>query len=94
LLLEGTRDETFPLVRARIDSMTKNEASAAFSTIGLAVSDAFRLIMVKVAAEEALPFEPWVPNAETVAAMEAVRRGELVTVGSIDQLMADLHADD
>jgi hypothetical protein len=27
------------------------------------------------------------PNAETVEAMKAARRGELVTVGSIDNLM-------
>jgi hypothetical protein len=26
--------------------------------------------------------------------MKAARRGELVTVGSIDNLLADLHADD
>ncbi len=38
--------------------------------------------------------EPLVPNAETVAAMEAARRGELITVGDVDDLMADLHADD
>jgi DNA-damage-inducible protein J len=34
------------------------------------------------------------PNAETVEAMKAARRGELVTVGSIDYLLADLNADD
>jgi DNA-damage-inducible protein J len=34
------------------------------------------------------------PNAETVAAMKAARRGELVEVGSVENLLADLHADD
>ncbi len=43
---------------------------------------------------ELLPLAPSVPNAETVAAMEAGRRGKLVTVGDIDGLMADLYADD
>jgi DNA-damage-inducible protein J len=33
------------------------------------------------------------PNAETVEAMKVARRGELVNVGSIDNLLADLHAD-
>jgi DNA-damage-inducible protein J len=33
------------------------------------------------------------PNAETVEAMKAARRGELITVGSIDNLLADLHAE-
>ena len=32
--------------------------------------------------------------AETVEAMKAARRGELTTIGSIDNLLADLHADD
>lgn len=47
----------------------------------LSLSDAFRLLLKRGAAERALPFEPLVPNAETVAAMKAARRGELVTVG-------------
>jgi DNA-damage-inducible protein J len=82
------------VVRARIDAKTKAEAAVVLSSIGLTVSDAFRLLMVKVAAEKALPFEPLVPNAETIAAVEATRRGELKTVGGLDGLMAELHADD
>lgn len=82
------------VVRARIDAKTKAKAAAVLASIGLTVSDAFRLLMVKVAAEKALPFEPLVPNAKTIAAMKAARRGEVVKLGSIDKLMADLHADD
>lgn len=82
------------VVRARIDEKTKNEAAAVLSAIGLTVSDAFRLMMVRTAAEKRLPFEPLVPNDETIAAMEAARRGELVAVGDVDGLMADLNADD
>ena len=82
------------VVRARIDEKTRQEAAAVLDAIGLTVSDAFRLMMVRIAAEKRLPFEPLVPNAETVAAMEAARRGELVTAGDVDGLMADLHADD
>ncbi len=82
------------VVRARIDEKTKLEAAAVLDAIGLTVSDAFRLMMVRIAAEKRLPFEPLVPNSETVAAMEAARRGEVVTVGDVDGLMADLHADD
>lgn len=85
---------TNDVVRARIDSKTKAEAAAVLATIGLTVSDAFRLLMVKVAKEKALPFEPLVPNAETIAAMEAARRGELKSFNSIEELMADLNADD
>ena len=51
------------------------------SAMGLTVSDAFRLMMVKIAKEKALPFEPLVANDETIEAMKAARRGELVTAG-------------
>ena len=81
-------------VRARIDSKTKAEASAVLAAVGLTVSDAFRLLMVRVAAEGALPFEPLVPNAKTIAAMKAVRNGEVTKVGSVAELMAQLNADD
>jgi DNA-damage-inducible protein J len=80
------------VVRARIDERTKREASAALKKIGLTVSDAFRLLLVRVAAEKALPFEPLKPNAQTVAAMKAARRGELVTVGKPGKLLRSLNA--
>ena len=82
------------VVRARIDEHVKEEASAVLATIGLTVSDAFRLMMMRIAADKALPFEPLVPNAETVEAMKVARRGEMVTVGSVDALFADLNAGD
>ena len=82
------------VVRARIDERTKREAAAALKKIGLTVSDAFRLLLVRVAAEKALPFEPLNPNAETVAAMKAARRGELVKVGKPDKLLRSLNARD
>ena len=81
------------VVRARIDKHTKAEAAAVLSAIGLTVSDAFRLMMIRIAREKALPFEPLVPNAKTIAAMKAARRGELVTVGSPAGLLASLRAD-
>jgi DNA-damage-inducible protein J len=82
------------VVRARIDERIKAEAAAVLAAMGLTVSDAFRLMMVRIAAEKALPFEPLVPNADTIAAMKAARRGELVTVGSAEALLAELNADD
>ena len=81
-------------IRARIDEKTRDEAAAVLDGMGLTVSDAFRLMMVRTAAEKRLPFDPLVPNAETAEAMEAARRNELVSVGSVDALMADLNADD
>jgi len=82
------------IVRARIDERIKAEAADVLSAMGLTVSDAFRMMMIRIAAEKALPFEPLSPSAETIEAMRAARRGELVTVGSPDRLLASLNADD
>lgn len=81
------------VVRARIDQRIKNEAAAVLGAMGLTVSDAFRLLMVRIAKDKALPFAPLVPNEETIDAIKAARRGELVTVGSPDELTARLNED-
>lgn len=80
------------VVRARINKRTKDEAAIVLSAMGLTVSDAFRLMMTRIAAEKALPFEPLVPNAQTIEAMQAARRGELVNVGAPAHLLASLNA--
>lgn len=82
------------LVQARIDNEIKQEAAAVLESMGLTVSDAVRLMLIRVAREKALPFEPLVPNAETIEAMKEARADKGVRVGSIDALMADLNADD
>jgi DNA-damage-inducible protein J len=64
------------------------------ASIGLTVSDAFRLMMMRIAKDKALPFQPLIPNSETIEAMKAARRGDLVKVGSADALLASLNADD
>jgi DNA-damage-inducible protein J len=82
------------VVRARIDQRIKEEAAAILGAAGLTISDAFRMMLMRTVADKALPFDPLVPNAKTIEAMKAARRGDLVTVGSVDDLIADLHADD
>jgi DNA-damage-inducible protein J len=82
------------VVRARIDQRIKTEATAVLAAMGLTVSDAFRLLMVRVAKEKALPFEPMSPNAKTIRAMREARRGKLRSFKQVEDLMADLHAKD
>jgi DNA-damage-inducible protein J len=83
------------VVRARINEEIKEEASAVLESMGLTVSDAFRMMMVRIAREKALPFEPLVPNKETIAAIEAARRGEFErSFDSVDDLMDHLRAED
>jgi DNA-damage-inducible protein J len=82
------------VVRARIDARVKEEAAAIFAAAGLTLSDAFRMLLMRTVAERALPFEPLMPNEETVEAMKAARRGDMVTIGSAEDLLAHLHAGD
>ena len=82
------------VVRARIDERVKNEAAVVLETMGLTVSDAFRMMMNRIAREKKLPFEPLVPNAETIAAMEEAERGGLPSFKTVEELMAHLNADD
>ena len=58
----------------------------------LAVSDAVRLLLTRIAREHALPFDPLIPNATTIAAMMEARRGDLEPV-TLDKLQAVLDAD-
>ena len=81
-------------VRARIDQATKARATAALSAMGLSVSDAIRLLMLRVADERRLPFEVKAPNAATREAIAELSAGKGATFASVDALMADLHADD
>ena len=85
---------TKPVVRARIDEHTKAEAEAILASIGLTVSDAFRMMIIRIVREKALPFEPLVPNDETIEAMKAARRGELTKAGKPDHLLGKLNAGD
>ena len=82
------------VVRARIDEHTKKEAAIVLAAMGLTVSDAFRMLLVRIAKEKALPFEPLVPNKETIAAMKAARRGKLTTVKNVNELLDNLNEDD
>lgn len=85
---------TNAVVRARIDEQTKEEAAAVLAAIGLTISDAVRLMLTRVAQEKALPFDPLVPNATTIAAMKEARAGHLPRVNSTSELINALHADD
>lgn len=82
------------VVRARIDERIKEEAAAVLAAMGLTVSDAFRLLLTRIAHDKALPFEPLVPNAATINAMKEARQGGLPSFGSIEALLMDLNAED
>ena len=82
------------IVQARIDGAIKDEAATVLAAMGLTISDAVRLMLTRVAHDKALPFEPLVPNRETIEAMKEARRGGLASFKTVDALLADLNADD
>jgi DNA-damage-inducible protein J len=79
------------VVRARIDADLKKEATAVLSGMGLSVSDAIRMMLMRVAAERALPFDVREPNRETQEAMLAAQRGEVARFSNVTDLMTDLN---
>ena len=81
-------------VRARIDSATKERASAALAAMGLSISDAIRLLMFRVVDERRLPFEVKAPNATTHKAIAQLEAGKAKRFTSVAALMADLNEDD
>lgn len=81
-------------VRARIDARTKERASHALNAMGLTISDAIRLLMLRVADEKRLPFELRVPGAQTRKAIDELETGKGKSFTSVEALLADLNADD
>lgn len=81
------------MLHVRVEDDTKELATQALATMGLSVSDAVRLFLRRVVADQAFPLELKVPNAETLAAMQesrallAARRARFATA---DALFDDL----
>ena len=82
------------LVQTRIDGAVKDEAAAVLKGMGLTVSDAVRLMLVRVAREKTLPFDVRTPNAATREAIGELEAGEGVRLDGVKALMADLRAGD
>lgn len=81
---------TDTVVRARIDTDIKDRATEALAAMGLSVSDAIRLLLVRVAADKAFPFPVKVPNATTRKAMAELEQGKGKRFESADALFKDL----
>lgn len=79
-------------VRARIDTATKERAADALEAMGLSISDAIRLMLLRVADDRCLPFEVKAPNASTRKAIAELEAGKGKRFTSVEALMADLNA--
>ena len=88
-------------IKVRVDETVKNEAALVLADAGLNLSTAVRMFLVRVARERSLPFDPFdkagpipppphAPNEETIAAIQAAERGDLIRIGDPSNLIADL----
>ena len=83
------------VIETHLDLVTRDEAAAVLAAIGMTVSEAIELMLTRVARDRALPFEPFVPNEVTTAAMmEARKRTGMRRAGSVAELMVGLDAED
>ncbi len=78
------------MVHVRVDEKVKEEASVTLAQMGITVSDAVRMMLVRIAAEKALPFDVRVPNATTVKAMKSADKKRGKRFRSARQLFEDL----
>ncbi|MXW53926.1 MAG: type II toxin-antitoxin system RelB/DinJ family antitoxin [Gammaproteobacteria bacterium] len=78
------------VVRARIDSRTKELASEVLQAMGLSLSDAVRLLLIRVAEEKQIPFNVQIPNPTTLDAMKELRDGKGQRFSSARELIRDL----
>ena len=78
------------VVRARINSDVKTEAMRALEAMGLTISEAIRLLLLRVAEEKQLPFAVKVPNAGTAKAMKELEDGEGVCYGRVEEMFKDI----
>jgi DNA-damage-inducible protein J len=60
---------TTTMVHVRVDEKIKAQATEALAAMGLSVSDAVHVFLMRVVADKQMPFALKVPNAETRAAM-------------------------
>jgi DNA-damage-inducible protein J len=60
---------TSTMVHVRVDEQTKAQATEALAAMGLSVSDAVRVFLMRVVADKQMPFELKVPNSTTRKAM-------------------------
>lgn len=77
-------------IRSRIEPDLKEDATRVLAACGLNVSDAIRLFLRQVVAQNGLPFEVKAPNAVTRAAMQEADSGDLPKFASAQEFFDDL----
>ena len=72
------------MVHVRVDEQIKTQAAETLAAMGLSISDAVRVFLMRVIADKRMPFALKAPNAQTRAAMaeadEIARSHKRVTI--------------
>jgi DNA-damage-inducible protein J len=81
------------MVHVRVDEQIKAQATEALAAMGLSVSDAVRVFLMRVVAEQQMPFALKVPNAKTRVAMaeaDEIARARRARFATATELFDDL----
>lgn len=81
---------TTTMVHIRMDEQIKAQATETLAAMGLTVSDAVRVFLTRVVADQQLPFALQVPNAKTRVAMREARSIGKARFKSAKALISDL----
>lgn len=65
------------MLHVRVDDTLKTQAGQVLAAMGLTVADAVRMLLTRVAADQAFPLELKVPQSQTREALEAARQKKL-----------------
>ena len=79
---------------ANVDAEILARANSVLASQGTTLAEALHQMMNFIVAEGRMPhFHCIEPNEETLAAIADAERGDLITVGTVADLMADLNED-
>ncbi|MHB1656666.1 MAG: type II toxin-antitoxin system RelB/DinJ family antitoxin [Burkholderiales bacterium] len=84
---------TTTMVHVRVDEQIKAQATETLAAMGLSVSDAVRVFLMRIVADKQMPFALKVPNAETRAAMaeaDEMARTRRARFGTATELFDDI----
>lgn len=84
---------TTTMVHVRVDQQIKAQATETLASMGLSVSDAVRVFLMRVVADKQMPFRLKVPNVDTRTAMneaDEIASARRVRFDNASELFDDL----
>jgi DNA-damage-inducible protein J len=82
------------VVETQVDEAVKSQVQQVLDREGLTLSGAFHFFLERTAHENGIPSEVFRPNTETIAAMEAARRGDVTPIESFQQMLDEIAAEE